>query len=65
MKEPDGGQQFNQFAFIKVLAQIGPERIVNVVSIAGHALCQPQCGLFPVSEIGAGFKVMQVIDLIF
>ena len=65
MKEPDGGQQFSQFAFIKMTAQLGPEQVINAVGIGSHTLRQAQPGFFAVGEIRAAFKMMQVIDLIF
>ena len=65
MKESDGSQQFHHFTFIKMTAQFGPEFVINVVSVGGHALSQAQCGLFAVAEIRAALKMMQVIDLVF
>ena len=65
MKEPDGGQQFYQFAFIKMTAQLGPQHVINAVGIGSHTLRQAQPGFFAVAEIRAAFKMMQVVDLIF
>ena len=65
MEESDGSQQFHHFAFIKMTAQFSPERVINIVSVSGHALSQAQRGLLAVGEIRAALKMMQVIDLVF
>ena len=65
MKESDGSQQFHHFAFIKMTAQFGPERVINIVSVGSHPLSQAQRSFFAVAEIRAALKMMQVIDLVF
>jgi len=64
VKQPDGGQQFYDFAFIKVFAHFIPQLIVYGMGIARDALGQPQRGFFFCRKICALFEVSQAVDLI-
>ena len=63
VKQANRGQQLNDLAFIKVLAQLAKELVVDGVGVAGHAFGQAQRGFFSFSEICALFEVGQVVDL--
>ena len=64
IEEADSRQQFNNLAFIKILLQFGPELVINVVGILGHALGQTQRSLLLAREITAILKIVQVVDLV-
>src|SRR5689334_19614653 len=53
VEQPDGCQQLNDLAFIKMPAQLAPELVVDRVSVAGDALRQAEGSLLLLREIGA------------
>ena len=65
VKKADRGQQLNDLAFVKVLAQFAKELLIDGVCVVGHAFGQAQRGFFFVREICAVFEVCQVVDLFF
>jgi hypothetical protein len=64
IEQPDCGQQLDNLAFVKVLAQFIKELVIDGVRVAGHALGHPQRGFFFFREVGAFFKVGQIVDLV-
>lgn len=63
VEQPDRCQQFNDLAFVIILAQLVPERVIDCVGIAGRAFGQFYGGFFSVGEIGAVAKIRQIVDL--
>ena len=53
VEQSDRRQQFNDLAFVIVLAQLVPERVIDGVGIAGRAFSQFYGSFFSVGEIGA------------
>jgi len=51
VKQPDRRQQFDNFAFVKVLAQLAKELVIDSVGVMGHTFRKPQRGFFFVREI--------------
>ncbi len=64
VEEADGGGEFDDFAFVEVLAEIGPHSVVNVVRMQRFAFGESKRGLLGGSEVGAGFEVSEVCDLV-
>ena len=64
IKQPDRREQLDNFAFIKMLAQLAPELVVNGMRVFGDAFRQPQGGFIFVREIRALFEGSQIVDLI-
>ena len=64
VKQPYSGQQLDNLAFVKVMAQFAKELVIDGVRVMGHAFRQAQRGLFFVREIRALFEVSQIVDLV-
>ena len=65
IEQPDGAHQLHDFAFIEVSAHVGPELVVDSVSVAGNALGQAQRDLLFFREVGPVFEVGQFPNLLF
>src|SRR5580698_4734391 len=64
VKQPNRRQQFDDLAFVVILAQLVPEGVVHAVGIEGGAFSQLQRGFLGVSKIGAVAEVCQIVNLI-
>jgi hypothetical protein len=64
VEQPNGAEQFDHFAFIKILAKFVPQCIVHGMRVAAHALRQPQCCFLFGGKILALLEVCQVLDLL-
>ena len=63
VKQSNRRQQFDNLAFVKVLAQLAKELVIDSVGVMGYTFRQPQRGFFFIREICAIFKVGQIVDL--
>jgi|SRR5579872_3645715 len=64
IKQADGRQQFDNLSLVEMQAQLRPELIVHGVRVPGDAFRQAERRLFPLREIGAALKLVQVLDLV-